>query len=152
LCAVHVKYSVMCFVVFCREKDTRRAVSSCCSPCNLVPEHVETHPLYNHDKPGIEQVNTTQEYFLRKKTSFLSHIIPHQWFVTRFKITDSPSVIVSYSFNDSIFNESAIQCILWGTKVCAQIDWCLLRLLKYLQTATVISLNIWCTVTVLSKR
>lgn len=27
--------------------------------CKLVPEHIETRPLYHKDKPGMEQVNAS---------------------------------------------------------------------------------------------
>lgn len=38
--------------------------------CKLVPEHVETRPLLNPDKPGIEQAGGTRlELNLKKKNS-----------------------------------------------------------------------------------
>lgn len=42
--------------------------------CKLVPEHVETRPLLNPDKPGIEQAGTTNSnfFFLPKIMSWLN--------------------------------------------------------------------------------
>lgn len=39
--------------------------------CRLVPEHIETRPLYHKDKPGMEQV--VGETFLALKVNLVYH-------------------------------------------------------------------------------